>query len=410
MNENQTSTLLMATQLILYCGGWVLCAFRVHETRPLSSYFAVFCGLGGVALCLISLRTALPGYLTDVGGQVFTVLTLCCLWMSLDRSAGHHQLSQARWLGAAMVCAVVMLMGLDAELNSHRIVFLYCAELVMLLGILTSARLALRRAHRAILIWPVLLAVVLLAVAISHRAVEVWVTQPSYANMDVPSTGTTLLLWGILFGFSVFNLVFAYVIIADLVNKLYVQGRLDGLTNLLNRRAFNEVLDKEWNRQARHAGGYSLVTFDVDHFKQVNDTYGHALGDKVLHQLASIASTYARQSDYVARIGGEEFVMLLPTTKVDGALLMADRLREAVMRVSWPHGELITISVGVAQAQTTDKEAGDIFMRADQAMYHAKKLGRNRTEVYSADMAAPLEAAAKPVIDRPRVVGKFAMP
>jgi diguanylate cyclase (GGDEF)-like protein len=201
--------------------------------------------------------------------------------------------------------------------------------------------------------------------------------------MDQPGATNVALLWVSMVGFTVLNMVFAFVIIASLVARLDSLSREDALTGLNNRRAFNEVLAREWSRRTRESSSFSLVAFDIDHFKRINDQHGHAVGDEVLVQLAQLVSGHARQSDYVARVGGEEFVMLLPSTGVSGAALLADRLREAVLYADWPKGHRVTISVGVACSRFDDVSAGDLLVRADQAMYQAKARGRNQTIVHS---------------------------
>ena len=172
--------------------------------------------------------------------------------------------------------------------------------------------------------------------------------------------------------------------IAALVDDARRLAASDALTGLMNRRAFVDAMERERSRAVRHALPFSFVMIDVDHFKSVNDTFGHAAGDLVLQSVARVLSAIARRSDIVGRWGGEEFVVALPQTSEAGARVAAERLRRAIMEATCKipgGGNLqVTASLGVASTETiwnTDA----IVARADAAMYQAKSRGRNRVEV-----------------------------
>jgi len=159
----------------------------------------------------------------------------------------------------------------------------------------------------------------------------------------------------------------------------------DELTKLPNRRALAQQFLKEMQRARRHRKPIAFLMVDLDHFKQVNDTYGHLQGDAVLAELASIISTGARESDVCARYGGEEFALVLHETNDTGARILAERIRAKVAAHTFPGGLKLTISIGVAATA----EAGlftSLIERADQALYQAKMGGRNQVRV--ADMKA----------------------
>jgi diguanylate cyclase (GGDEF)-like protein len=161
----------------------------------------------------------------------------------------------------------------------------------------------------------------------------------------------------------------------------------DTLTNLLNRRALLDVLERERGRADRHAYPLSLLLLDVDHFKVVNDTLGHAAGDAVLQGVARVLMTVARRSDCVARWGGEEFVIALVQTGEVGARIAGERIRRAIAESTHavPSGPpvRVTASVGVASGAPPWKVEA-LVASADAAMYAAKARGRNRVEVVSA--------------------------
>ena len=157
----------------------------------------------------------------------------------------------------------------------------------------------------------------------------------------------------------------------------------DSLTNLANRRHFFAVAAAEIARSRRYDHPLSLIMLDIDHFKQFNDTYGHACGDKTLQTLASLLTGNLRQNDLAARLGGEEFVVLLPETSLNEALHYAERLRnqlEATGKQALTCGIALTASFGVAQLQPSDSVVDSFLLRADQGLYLAKSRGRNRVE------------------------------
>jgi diguanylate cyclase (GGDEF)-like protein len=159
----------------------------------------------------------------------------------------------------------------------------------------------------------------------------------------------------------------------------------DELTKLPNRRALAQRFLQEMQRARRHHKAIAFMMIDLDHFKQVNDTYGHLNGDAVLAELASILEHGARESDVCARYGGEEFGLILHETTEAGARTLAERIRAKVAAATFPGGLKLTISIGVA---ATDEPAlfTTLMERADQALYAAKQGGRNQVRV--ADMKA----------------------
>ena len=164
----------------------------------------------------------------------------------------------------------------------------------------------------------------------------------------------------------------------------------DALTGLGNRRKLEEIFSVEINRLRRHGGSLCLCIADIDHFKKINDGYGHAIGDEVLAQFGELLCLQMRPTDTAARIGGEEFVVLMPHTKIREALATAERLRTAMIeRKFGPLKESITVSVGVAELQNgEDGEA--LLRRADRALYRAKRAGRNQVVAADAADAAAL--------------------
>jgi diguanylate cyclase (GGDEF)-like protein len=164
-----------------------------------------------------------------------------------------------------------------------------------------------------------------------------------------------------------------------LLHQLAGEARTDPLTGLLNRRGFDERAEVEVAHARRDEAPLALATFDLDHFKQVNDRHGHEVGDRVLAQVGAVLVESAREIDVVARIGGEEFVVLLPGATVAGAVEFTERIRRAI--ADKDDGlPSIQVSAGVA-ASSGPTEIGSLLQRADGALYAAKRAGRNRTNV-----------------------------
>ena len=181
------------------------------------------------------------------------------------------------------------------------------------------------------------------------------------------------------------NQAASHIMNLRLLDETRTQAATDGLTGLPNRRTFVEKLDEMLHRAVRFGTPVSLLILDVDHFKSVNDSYGHPVGDQVLRRLAVLLGHSVREAvDLAARYGGEEFAVLLENTAHDGALKLAERLRTALEEETFLHMEgsqatqfHVTMSIGVASYP----EAGDAMVlvgKADQALYDAKESGRNR--------------------------------
>lgn len=163
--------------------------------------------------------------------------------------------------------------------------------------------------------------------------------------------------------------------------ELERRANTDALTGIYNRLYFYQVADHEFLRSRRYGTSMSLLMIDIDHFKDINDTYGHLVGDVVLKAMTELCQRSVRECDTLARVGGEEFAVLMPETTQAEALLMAQRLCgafEGRALTTEPCPVSITISAGVSEFRAGDSSLQNIFTRADLALYEAKRLGRNR--------------------------------
>ncbi|WP_244480551.1 sensor domain-containing diguanylate cyclase [Methylobacterium sp. Leaf399] len=183
---------------------------------------------------------------------------------------------------------------------------------------------------------------------------------------------------------------------ADL-HAMQVLADTDALTGLLNRRAFLPLANDAMSYFKRYRRAICVLMVDIDHFKRVNDLYGHAAGDEVIRQVGRIIGDAIRTTDKVARFGGEEFVVLLRETDLRGATILADRIRQTVAdTVFEPEGQCLraTISIGMAEAEQTDEDIDRTIERADRALYEAKSSGRNCVRSFEAATFPSLRAAA----------------
>ncbi len=172
----------------------------------------------------------------------------------------------------------------------------------------------------------------------------------------------------------------------NLQDKLSAQARTDALTGLHNWRYFYEILSREVDRSGLSSDPLSLILADLDMFKVVNDCYGHQMGDRILYDLGAFIRRTARPTDYVARYGGDELAVVLPSTSLKDAKALADRLRESLSRVTFGNRDFtveVACSVGVATLGLGDKaSAGALVRMADEALYAAKRQGRNRVCIW----------------------------
>ena len=237
---------------------------------------------------------------------------------------------------------------------------------------------------------------------IAHKSVSrthcrIWRDGTDYFIRDLGATNTTRLndskLSGdvvladgdqITIGESILKFVSQDSLEARYHEEIYQLATQDPLTELYNRRHFVEVTDKELTRASRHHRPLALCIIDVDWFKPINDQYGHIAGDEVLRQIAALIKQQARNDDFPARIGGEEFALLLPECDPEAALACAERIRATVEHATFllaGEQKRITVSIGVVAFSEARSTRSTLMAAADAALYRAKSLGRNRVEL-----------------------------
>jgi two-component system cell cycle response regulator len=187
------------------------------------------------------------------------------------------------------------------------------------------------------------------------------------ASFLIPSSA------GLMFGFMLAH-------IKILSTKLSKIAYTDSLTHIYNRLHFTHFLDAEIDKVKRYGGTFSIIFFDLDYFKKVNDNYGHLIGDQVLEQITDVVSKANRSADIFARYGGEEFIIMTPETDLRGALIHAERLRSDIEKFEFKTIGHITSSFGVTEFNAGTDNVKILLDRVDKALYLAKDHGRNRVE------------------------------
>lgn len=215
--------------------------------------------------------------------------------------------------------------------------------------------------------------------------VVLWGQQTEWHELPIPG----IFLFGALFVWLTIALSLQTAADLQRIDALEAENVTDPLTKVYNRRYLDRRLEEEFARSKRYALDLSVLMLDVDHFKRVNDTYGHPAGDAVLSTLGSLLKASFRDLDIVARYGGEEFLVICTNTAIDGAALVAERVRQLIEshQIEMPDGSgasqtiQIRISIGVAGLSASVGNKEELVQAADQALYRAKQEGRNRVIV-----------------------------
>ncbi len=182
-------------------------------------------------------------------------------------------------------------------------------------------------------------------------------------------------------GRTIFKFIVSGNMEAQYHEEIYRLMTVDGLTELHNKRYFNEAIEREASRSQRYSRTFSLVLFDIDHFKKINDTFGHLAGDSVLRQLGALVRNRVRRDDVPARTGGEEFSVIVPEVSHAGAVNLAEKLRASIEAAVFKFEGTripVTVSLGVAEWSEDIKDPQDLVKKADERLYEAKRSGRNR--------------------------------
>ncbi len=383
LSATETAFLMVACQQAVLAFGWGVGAVALKLDRRSVVQWAGYALLTGAALVLFVWATQSLSEEARALGNVCVVAGIMLMQRGVRQFVGHA--APAWWyiLLLAGVLAVAWL-GMSAHYGAVRVAVI--SGLLGLLCLATAWDVFTYARHKLELRWGFVLAapLVLGAVVFLGRSGRAIVAPGSVvaeitANSALNTGSAVVLMVTAL----VFHLTLVALVGARLMTELSRLSRHDSLTELLNRRALNDLLRDEARRAIRANQPFSVLMIDADYFKGINDRFGHAAGDEALRHLALILRTEMRDVDRVGRFGGEEFIVLLPGTSASEALSAAERLRDALLRRPWAwQGEVLrlTVSTGVAAWRGPHDEVDLLLKRADAAMYRAKSLGRDRFE------------------------------
>jgi len=368
---------LVAYQMGLHALLWVLSSLLLRESRAAVAHWGLFMLLLGAGLALAGGRDEPRTWLFFNGANMITVLAFAVMRRGTEQFMNLDRYDREQLAVLLPVLGMIALVGPSEQWAPLRITLTYAAQAFIVLRMLGIIRPALlqefgRSAMLAICVPGA--AIGLIAAALALRQVVMWKTP---VEMQLNNIGNVALMYMYLTGSALFTFGFMVLLTQRLVASLRQATVRDPLTGLFNRRAMTEQLERQWLRHRRTQAPLAVLVIDLDHFKRINDTLGHAAGDSVLMHLSTLLQSHVRGEDVVGRVGGEEFLLLLPDTQSQQAIALAERLRVLVRAESLG----TTISIGIALAHSVDDNAESVIARADSALYRAKDAGRNRIEV-----------------------------
>ncbi|MFN0186211.1 MAG: diguanylate cyclase [Aquabacterium sp.] len=378
---------LVAFQLGLYAVAWGLCSLLLRESRVAVAHWGGFLLLLGLGLWLAGGRDEPRDWLHHNGTNVLALIGFAAMRRGTERFMRVRSSDVEQWAIVGPAVLLVAWLGPHADAAPARITLAYAVQAWTVLRCMFKVREALAqefgRAAIACTFGPGVVIGILQLLLAGNQLLN-WEQPQEMQRNTAGNLGLMMLYLG---GCAFFNIGFMAMMTLRLVAELRRASMADPLTGLLNRRALDQVLAAEWQRHRRQRQPLALMLLDVDHFKRINDTRGHSAGDEALVNLADLLRHSVRTTDAVARLGGEEFLIVLPGAERAQAAVLAERLRRQA-------AELLgtTVSIGIAQARAEDIAVQALVERSDQALYRAKAQGRNRVESDDGAQAMPAPA------------------
>ena len=371
------STLDFAGGVVAFASGLFLLIhwWQARGDRAALWWGAASCGMG-VGIILLALQAILPLYASTVAGPLILDVCAAGTWAAarlFNRGSIEQRpliVAVGVWLAILIVCEAT---GHDRVAGGFGLAVSAC------LYAAAAVEFWLARSERLRGRWPMISLLSMNAISVFLLAIQVCLFRPL---LETPSTswlGAIRFVGLIYAGGSAISLVTMLKDRSEIKHR--AAALVDPLTGLANRRAFMDSAQRMFERHERDATPISLLAFDLDRFKRINDTFGHPTGDHVLGIFAAVLSRAVRPADLAGRIGGEEFVLALPGCSVDAALGLARRIQSAFQKdAQFMNGQPVnaTVSVGVATAPERGFSLVDLIASADSALYRAKDLGRNR--------------------------------
>jgi diguanylate cyclase (GGDEF)-like protein len=374
---------LTVFQLGLYAFSWTLCGALLGEDKAAVVHWGLFLLLMAVAVALAGVRGEQRTWWTFNGAALLAVLAFAAMRRGLERFLRAHSSDTEQLIMLVLFGVAALLLDTGAQASAWRVVLTYGVQAYILVRVMTVARRPIRaefgRTAQLALVVPALSIAALLSWVAVQQATDFGVALELHRshNVTIGAIGTYLL------AAAVFNTGFIMLLTQRLLLKLRRSSRRDPLTGLDNRGAIDAAMLHTWGQSARSGDSFAVLLIDIDRFKRINDTHGHATGDQVLVHVAAVLRAQARQGDSVGRYGGDEFIVLAPQSTLAGAMQAAERLR-AAMQAEPIHARAsdlrVTLSIGVAARLKDDVAVTDVLARADRALYKAKARGRNQVQ------------------------------
>lgn len=386
---------IAGVQLLLYGLGWVVAALLVREQRRVLAHWAAY-GLAHAASVVLSTHALSAGVFPPAPALACSILGFCCIVRGVDVFAsGRAQLDRLTFgvlvLGIGTVVVAEYAMTDPALALAVRRLGYQGSVAAVLLGSAPSLWRRLRQDYGRLTTAIGLTAgIVYGLLALVAMAMQLTMGAQQIAQVREASHVPNVL--GSLVVSAIFNFGYLFLLMSRLIVQLRHSSAHDHLTSCLNRRAMEARLAQAWAQHARSGAGVAVALIDIDQFKRINDSLGHAVGDQALVFAARALAAHTRAGDIVGRWGGEEFLVLMPGSDRVSALAAGERLRGTLEAQSAAAlGFTLTASVGVAVAEAGQgpATASALVASADRAMYRAKQGGRNRVE-----LGAPLLAPA----------------
>jgi diguanylate cyclase (GGDEF)-like protein len=372
---------LAATQFLLYGLGWGVSSLTLREQRAAVAHWALFMLLLGSGMVLTAMRGE-PRTWWAYGGANFVLLSsVVVLRRGVEVFVGVACRDREHLILLGLAAAGFAVLGPDDVHASWRVVLAYGGPAWVVGRMVVTLRRAVVAEYGTTVALVLALPAVAVVAAFSARIAQQVSDMGRSLEMHLVNDANRGLLFGYVVAAAMYNFAFVAMLTLRFVKHLQVLTLRDPLTGLLNRRGLDADLQREWLRLQRGGPAFAVLALDLDHFKAVNDRWGHLAGDALLVQVARRLQQTARQIDTVARVGGEEFLVLVPQSTAEGAAAAAQRLIASFRAAPFDlaHGPVpITVSVGVAQADANDADLLQVLQRADAALYRAKAGGRDR--------------------------------
>jgi diguanylate cyclase (GGDEF)-like protein len=374
-------TTLVSLQLLLYAVLWLLCAAGLQTARTAMLHWMGYALASALGIALIAWRPDGPVWLTHSASSFVMTLSLVLAGRGVEVFMGARPSNKP--LAIIMLVALLGLAWIGPHNTNGRVALMSGLNAVVLLLFL----MRLRFAFQAEFGLPATLAAASPPLALLGLNAFFLAQALSGSGFDIGSSAAKDAWITTLIAAAAFNYLFLFLVGTRLVSTLRRQARQDKLTGLHNRRAMEDRLQLEWVRAQRYGTPFAVICVDIDHFKRINDQHGHATGDTALTMVADALKATARDTDHVSRIGGEEFLVLLPQSSAsDEGVALAERLRKAVAELQLVAPDTTAVplraSFGVAQSQPDDPDQERVLRRADQALYQAKHAGRNQVVLH----------------------------